>query len=197
MTNWSVTSTVPMSATRPTSLRPRSSSIRCSARSLGSLSRASAERLVLGVGRPARRRAGDRADGHLAVAHAHQNFGARADEREAAEVEMEQERRRVEAPQRAIERERRQRERRGEALRQHDLEDVAGADVLLRLARPWRDIRARWCSTCGSGWASFFCRERGRMRQRRLERRDRRLEPLDRRLVGLLGRELRLRAAPA
>src|SRR3712207_7978386 len=38
----SVTSTEPSSATRPTSLRPRSSSIRCSARSLGSARRSSA-----------------------------------------------------------------------------------------------------------------------------------------------------------
>ena len=43
-----------------------------------------------------------------------------------------QERRRVDAAQRAVERERRQRERRLEALRQHHLEDVAGRDVFLR-----------------------------------------------------------------
>ena len=91
------------------------------------------QRLIFGFVGAAPRRAGNRADGDVAVAHAHQNFRARADQRKAAEIEMEQERRRVQPPQRAVERERRQRERRGEALRQHDLEDVAGLDVLLGL----------------------------------------------------------------
>ena len=89
------------------------------------------ERLVLVRGLAARARAGDRADGHVAVAHAHQDLRARAGDREAAEVEEEQERRRVDPAQRAVERERRERERRLEALRQHDLEDVAGRDVFL------------------------------------------------------------------
>ena len=41
-------------------------------------------------------RAGDRADGDLAVAHAHEDLGARADEGEGAEIEVEEERRGVE-----------------------------------------------------------------------------------------------------
>ena len=81
-------------------------------------------------------------DGDLAVAQAHQDLRARADELEAAEIEEEQERRGIEPAQRAVEREGRQRERRGEALRRHDLEDIAGADVVLGRARPWPRNRA-------------------------------------------------------
>ncbi len=91
------------------------------------------ESIVLGLGRAAPPRAGDRPDRDSVVAQAHQDFGARADDLEVAEIEIAQERRRIDPPQRPVKRERRQRERRLEALRQHDLEDVAGADVLLRL----------------------------------------------------------------
>ena len=63
-----------------------------------------------------------------------QDFRARAGDGEAAEVEEIEIGRRIGPPQRAIERERRQRERRLEALRQHDLEGVAGGDVVLGLA---------------------------------------------------------------
>ena len=192
-----MTSTVPISATRPTSLRPRSSSIRCSARSLGSASSRLGQRLVLGVGRRRAARAGDRADGHLAVAHAHEDLGARADEREVAEIEVEEERRGIGAAQRAIERERRQRERRREALRQHDLEDVAGGDVLLRPLRPCPCIRPASCWSVGSGAASLRAVIERRVRQRLVERRDDALEPLARRLVGLLGVGLAHRGAPA
>src|SRR6185312_14871048 len=90
MKNRAVTSTEPTAATRPTSLRPRSSSIRCSARSFGSFSSASASAWSSASVLPR---------------------GA----------------------QRAIKRERGERERRGEPLREDDLEDVAGDDVLLRL----------------------------------------------------------------
>ena len=72
---------------------------------LGVLQQRLRQRLVLGVGGAARRRAGDGADGHLAFAHAHQDLRARADEGEAAEVEMEEERRGVGAAQGAVERE--------------------------------------------------------------------------------------------
>ena len=91
------------------------------------------QRLVLVRRRAARPRAGDRADRHRAVAHAHQDLRARAGDREAAEVEEVEERRRIDPAQRAVERERRQRERRLEALRQHHLEDVAGQRCI-----PWR-----------------------------------------------------------
>ena len=55
-----------------------------------------------------------------------------ADEREVAELEEEEIRRRVDAPERPVELERRSRRRPLGALRDHDLEDVALADVLLR-----------------------------------------------------------------
>ena len=145
MKNWSVTLTVPILATRPTSLRPRSSSIRCSARSFGSASSSSSSALsscgvaprgrVPAIGRivtvPSRTRT--------------RISGLDPGDREAAEVEEVEERRRIDPPQRAVERERRQRERRLEALRQHDLEDVAG-----ERCTPWRfapspGIRPAWC----------------------------------------------------
>ena len=62
-----------------------------------------------------------------------QDFRARAGNRVAAEVEEVEIRRRIGPPQRAIERKRRQRERRLEALCQHDLKGVAGGDVVLGL----------------------------------------------------------------
>ena len=89
------------------------------------------QRLVFLRGRAAPARAGDRADGDLAVAGLDQDLGARSGDGEGAEIEEEQIRRGVEAPQRAVERERRQRERRLEALRRHDLKNIAGADVVL------------------------------------------------------------------
>ena len=55
-----------------------------------------------------------------------------ADEREVAELEQEEVRRRVDAAQRPVELDRRGRRRPRRALRDHDLEDVALADVLLR-----------------------------------------------------------------
>jgi hypothetical protein len=48
---------------------------------------------------------GDRANRHHAVAHAHQDLRARSGDREAAEVEEEQERCRIDPAQRAVERE--------------------------------------------------------------------------------------------
>ena len=91
------------------------------------------ERLILGRRLAARPRAGDRADAHLAVAHADQDFRARDDDLEAAEVEEAEIGRGIDPPQRAIERKGRQVEAAGEALRQHDLEGVAGDDIVLRL----------------------------------------------------------------
>ena len=74
----------------------------------------------------------DRAHRHRAIAQADQDLGARAHQRVVAEVEEEQERGRIEPAQRAVERERRQAELEVEPLRGDHLEDVAGADVLLR-----------------------------------------------------------------
>ena len=92
------------------------------------------QRLVLVRRRAAVARAGDRADGHHIAAHFDQNLRARSGDGEAAEVEEVEIRRGIGPPQRAIERERRQRERRLEALRQHDLEGIAGGDVVLGLS---------------------------------------------------------------
>src|SRR3546814_2758380 len=71
--------------------------------------------LVLARGLASGAGARDRADRDLAVAHAHENFGARAGEREAGQIEMVEKGGGVHAAQRAVQLERRQRERRGEA----------------------------------------------------------------------------------
>ena len=89
------------------------------------------QRLILFVGRAAPARARQRPDRHRAVAQPHQDLRAGAHDGKAAEIEEEQERRRIDPPQRAIQRERRQGERHREALAQHDLERVAGGDVFL------------------------------------------------------------------
>ena len=89
------------------------------------------QRFVFVRGCAAPPRARDRADGHDAVAGFDQDFRARSGDRERAEVEEEQIGRRVHPAQRAIKRERRQRERRLEALRQHHLKNIAGGNVLL------------------------------------------------------------------
>src|SRR3546814_9402464 len=91
------------------------------------------KRAVLGRRGAARARAGDRADGDRVVAQAHQDLWTGADDGEAAQVDEEEEGRGVQPAQRAIEREGRQPERQRQALRQHDLKDVAGQDVLLGL----------------------------------------------------------------
>ena len=63
------------------------------------------QRLIFFVGRAAPPGAGERADGHDAVAQPHQDSGLRADDGEAAEIQEEQEGRRVDPPQRPIQRE--------------------------------------------------------------------------------------------
>ena len=87
----------------------------------------------LGVALAARGRAGDRVEARPASLRLHVRLGRRADEREVAELEQEQIRRRVDAPQGAVDGERRRRRRPLGPLREHDLERVAAADVLLRL----------------------------------------------------------------
>src|SRR5579872_3577827 len=78
-------------------------------------------------------RAGDRPDRDLAVAYPNQDFRAGDHDLEAAEIEIAKIGRRIDATQSAIEREGRQVELAGVALRQHHLEYVAGDDVFLRL----------------------------------------------------------------
>src|SRR3546814_3684263 len=70
----------------------------------------------------------DLPDGDRVVAQAHQDLWTGADDGEAAQVDEEEEGRGVQPAQRAIEREGRQPERQRQALRQHDLKDVAGQD---------------------------------------------------------------------
>ena len=86
---------------------------------------------------PRRARAGERPDGDLAVAHAHQDLGRGADEGELAEVEMKQERRGIRAPQGAIKGKGRQGEGSIETLGQNHLEHIPGRDELLGRALPW------------------------------------------------------------
>ena len=91
-----------------------------------------AEKLVLPRGLAAPARAGDRADRHLALARPHQDFRTRDHDLEIAEIEIAKIGRRVDAPQRPVERKGGQVEAAGEALRQHHLEHVAGDDIFLR-----------------------------------------------------------------
>src|SRR5215218_4573655 len=86
---------------------------------------------IVARGSAARARSGYRPNGDLAVAHPHQDFRAGADDLKVGEVEIAQEGRRVDPPQRSVERERWQREGSFEALRENDLKNVAGANILL------------------------------------------------------------------
>ena len=90
------------------------------------------QRIVLGWAFSSRTGAGDRADHHLAVAHAHQDLGTRADDLEAAKIEEAKIRRRIDPPQRPIKGERRYVQAAREPLRQYDLEGVARRDIVLR-----------------------------------------------------------------
>jgi hypothetical protein len=72
-----VTFTLPNWLTRPTSLRPRSTSITCSARSFLVVEHLVGQRLVFGLGRAARARSGDGPVLHLALVHAHQQLRRR------------------------------------------------------------------------------------------------------------------------
>ena len=77
-------------------------------------------------------RARDRVQRGAAALGLHERLGRGADEREAVELEQEQVRRRIHPPQGAVELQRARRGRPLGALREHDLEGVARADVLLR-----------------------------------------------------------------
>ena len=80
---------------------------------------------VTGMGR-----AGDRVQARVAGFALHERFRRGADEGELAELEQEEVRRRVDAPQGAVELERRGGGPALGALGEHDLERVAGPDVL-------------------------------------------------------------------
>ena len=117
---------VPNSHTRPRSLRPRSTSITCSARSFSSREQLLGHAQVLLGARRARPRAGDRP--HLDACRPvtfTQRLGRGARDREVVELEEVHVGRRVHDAQAAVERERLDRAGPAPALRRHDLEDVA------------------------------------------------------------------------
>ena len=182
MKKLSVTFTVPILATRPTSLRPRSSSIRCSARSLGSAS-SSVASASSSVGLLPRDRVP--AIGRITTLPSRTRTrisGLEHDDLEAAEIEEAEIGRGIDPPQRAIERERRQVEAAGEALRQHDLERVARDDIVLRPG----DHRVEFgLARVRPRFARLDQRIDGRRRviERRLERGDDRVQPRLRALV--------------
>ncbi len=88
-------------------------------------------------------RAGDRIQARAPGLALHECLRRRADERELAELEQEEVRGGVDAPQRAVELQRRGGGPALGALREHDLERVAGPDQLLDSAhavlRTWTD----------------------------------------------------------
>ena len=86
---------------------------------------------VVVVGAAAAAGAGDRAGDHLAVDQLHQRLGRRADDRDLGVAQEVHVRAGVHLAQHAVHVERVGVEVEVEALRQHDLEDVAGQDVLL------------------------------------------------------------------
>ena len=86
MTNFSVTSTEPVSETRPTSLRPRSISIRCSAISFGISQQLLFQRQILfrRVAPPAG--AGQRPVGDHAVFHPGENLRRAGDDLKLVQI---------------------------------------------------------------------------------------------------------------
>jgi hypothetical protein len=84
-----------------------------------------------GIG-AARAGARNRADGDFAAPNADKDFGAGPDHRKARQVEIIKEGRWVDTAKRAVKLKRRQRERRGKALRQYHLEYIASDDMRLR-----------------------------------------------------------------
>ena len=76
----------------------------------------------------------DGPDRDLAAPDANQDFRARACDCEAAEVQEIEEGRGIDAAKRPVKREGRKLEPRGEALREHDLEDIAGCNILFAFA---------------------------------------------------------------
>ena len=97
---------------------------------LGAILLGREQRLRVAVAR--RDRAGDRVHGGARALALDDGLRRAADERDVAELEQEEIRRRIDATECPVELERRGRGRALGALRDHDLEDVALADVLLR-----------------------------------------------------------------
>ena len=150
------TRTVPNCETRPRSLRPRSTSITCSERSFSLRFSSSASLRVFLIALAARTRAGNRMRLRHPAFHAHEHLGRRPDNRHLPHPQEIHVRRRVHVTQRAIHRERIGGDLRFESLRQHDLIDVAGRDVLLRglhhLEKPLaRHVRCHLDAACPAG----------------------------------------------
>ena len=133
MTINSFTCTLPKSHTRPMSLRARSTSMTCSARSFGSASNSFSSAASSSVGFAAPPRAGNGANFHLAILATHMNFRRRADERESVQFQQKHVGRRIDGAHGAINVNRRRLDRRGKPLRTDDLDDVARGDVFLGL----------------------------------------------------------------
>ena len=149
----STTSTLPGAQTRPRSLRPRSTSIRCSARSFASASSSVGEGGVLLGRRPAPAGAGDRVQQRAAAVDLDQRLGARADDVEAVEAQQVHVRARVGHAQHPVDVERaRPSVVDLEPLRDDDLERLAGPDLLLGVLDGGQVVgRGRGCrGTSGS-----------------------------------------------
>ena len=151
---------------------------------LGIIDELALQRRIRFGGCPARARTGERPEGDAAVTYAHEDFRRRADEREVTEVEMKEKRRRVRAPERPVEREGRQRERRGEALRNDDLEGIAGGDVFLAAPDHGAVLGRRSVRHRLGRLERIEPRER-MMRKRRIEARDHIGETMLRSFIGL------------
>ena len=143
------------------SLRARSTSMTCSARSFGSASNSFSSAASSSGIFAARTRAGDRADFHLAFLAAHMNFRRRADERKSVQLQQKHVGRRIDGARRAINVQRRRLDRRGKPLRTDDLDDVAGGDVFLgrfrTLAKNF-SFGSDWIQTATAG-TSFGTRD--------------------------------------
>ena len=155
-----VSRTEPNSATRPTSFLPRSTSIRCSARSLGSAAELGRERRVLLRMGAARARAGDRPQRHLAVFYPDQDLGRAPDDVDVVAMEVVEVRCGIEGAKVPVG-EKRVRRRHLEPARQHGLKGVAGRDVLLDAAHVRLERSSAYGDTAGgsdgggssaSGW---------------------------------------------
>ena len=196
------TSTLPASQTRPRSLRPRSTSITCSARSFSSASSSRAMRPSSSTSHRAdacRRSAAS--DTRAPGCTRQQRLRAGARDLEVAEVQEVHVGTRVHRAQAAVDRERLHRHRRRPALRGHHLEGVARVDVahdalhhrfelLARHVRlELRHLCAAECSAVGSsargtGAGELLANLRNRRRRGARTRARRRARPPDRRWRG-------------
>ena len=140
------------------------------------------EALVLGLRLAAPACSGDRPDGDFAVAHAHQDFRARTDDLERAEIEVAKKRRRIDPPQRPVERKGGQREGRRKALREDNLKNIARADIILGALDHLEEALLRRVRA-GRFRRQSRIRRKGHA-QRAFEGGDRGFEPFERAVIG-------------